>query len=165
MFPEAVSTNTVWESWVTPKDHLGSSYFFPDFLSSPYSWHRELELAGVGERGEIRKKKKKIIKSRLDSLKHENNKIYCGSSYRNLASLGERLKATCDVQITGQATFRSPVLPIFLAARPFGNLPRALCHVLPFLGDYRMKRGPEQRLPVDQQGRSLLRPLNPPLKL
>lgn len=59
MFPEAVSTNTVWESWVTPKDHLGSSYFFPDFLSSPYSWHRELELAGVGERGEIRKKKKK----------------------------------------------------------------------------------------------------------
>lgn len=74
MFLEAVSTNTVWESWLTPKDHLGSSDFFPDFVSSPFSWHRQFELAGVGERGEIRGKKK--IKSRLDSLKHQNNEIW-----------------------------------------------------------------------------------------
>ena len=50
VFPETVSTKTVWESWVTRKDHLGSHYspLPPNFLFSPYFWGRDLELAGAG---------------------------------------------------------------------------------------------------------------------
>lgn len=40
VFPEAVSTKTVWESWVTRKDHLGGRYSPlppPPTSSSPHT--------------------------------------------------------------------------------------------------------------------------------
>lgn len=68
---EAASTKIVWEGRVTPKDRLGEFSHVPDIFVSPYFWHREFELAGVGGRGGIKKKMKTALDTKI-------TKSYCG---------------------------------------------------------------------------------------
>lgn len=115
---------------MTPKDRLGEFSHVPDIFVSPYFWHREFELAGVGGRGGIKKKNE-------DSFRHQNYKIllWILSFPGHLACLGGCLKPTrtCGLHSDQHVALqRFPMLDVTLQKPSWGGslpsppLPRAL---------------------------------------